>query len=399
MFRKFSATWIMPLDRPPIKNGIVVVDNDGTILEVIDTYGKVNEQERLEYHSGILVPGFVNTHCHLELSWMKGLIPEKIGLVSFIGEINKLRKDVSEKDILKAARNADVRMYHDGISLTGDISNSSITAGIKAKSRISWYNFVEVFGFHPSRADRAFDMAMEIWGEYNRLDLKASIVPHAPYSVSASLFKKLDLLDDVKGGIVSIHNQESRDEDRFFKSGDGMLPFHYGQNLGLDISHWKPTGQSSLQSVLPYLNTNKSLLLVHNTFMEENDLSYLIKTRDSENTYLVLCPAANLYIEDKLPPVDLFRHYGIKICLGTDSLASNHSLSILNEMLILQKNFPDIPLSEMLSWACLNGAKALGMEHQFGSITPGKKPGLALIKGAELQEFRLTNRSSVKRLV
>lgn len=399
MFRKYSATWIMPLDRPPLKNGIVTVDHDGRILEVIDTGGKIEEQERLEFHSGILIPGFVNAHCHLELSWMKGLIPEKTGLVSFIGEINRLRKTVTDADVLRAARNSDAKMFRDGVSLTGDISNSSITAKLKAHSQIIYHNFVEVFGFHPSRSERAFELGMEIWKEYNLLDLKASIVPHSPYSVSTSLFEKLEGLYPKVGGACSIHNQESLEEDLLFKTGEGLLPHHYSENLGLDISHWKPTGYSSLRSVLPYLNTSTKLLLVHNTYMGEEDLSYLIRLRGLETTFLVLCPGANLYIEGRLPPVDLFRKYEMNICLGTDSLASNHQLSILKEILILQESFPYIHLSELLSWACLNGAKALGMEHQFGSITPGKNPGLVLIKGADLREMRLTNKSIARRLV
>ena len=399
MSRKFSASWILPLDRPPLKNGIVTVDSDGTILEVTDTGGNLKEQERLEYHGGLLVPGFVNAHCHLELSWMKNRIPEKTGLVAFIGELNKIRKTGSEKECLQAAQMADARMFHDGISLVGDISNSSITAGIKKNSQIFWYNFVEVFGFHPSRASRAIEMARVIWEEYNHWGLKASIVPHAPYSVSPQLFCLLNHQDITTGSIISMHNQESVDEDLLFRSGDGSLPDHYKENLGLDISHWKPTGFSSLRSVLPWLPSDRNLLLVHNTYMGEEDLKHLRESRDPDKTFLVLCPGANQYIEDSLPPVKLFREYGMNICLGTDSLASNNQLSMIKEMFILQESFPELHLTELLTWACLSGARALGMEHQFGTITPGKKPGLVLIKGADLAEMRLTGRSLAKRLV
>ena len=399
MSRKFSATWIFPLDRPPIKNGIVTVGGDGTIFEVTDTGGNLKEQERLEHHAGILVPGFVNAHCHLELSWMKDRISRKTGLVAFIGEINKIRKSASEKECLQAAQKADARMFHDGISLVGDISNSSITAGLKVKSQISYFNFVEVFGFHPSRADRAFEMAMEIWRDYSQLGLQASIVPHAPYSVSPQLFNIFNRLDVEHGSILSMHNQESVDEDLLFKSGEGSLPFHYKENLGLDISHWKPTGFSSLRSVLPWLPADRNLLLVHNTHMGEEDLKHLRESRDPEKTFLVLCPGANQYIEGSLPPFNLFREYGMNICLGTDSLASNDQLSMISEMLLLQENFQGIQLSELLTMACLNGARALGMDHRYGSITPGKKPGLVLIKGADLAEMRLTGRSVAKRLV
>jgi cytosine/adenosine deaminase-related metal-dependent hydrolase len=153
-----------------------------------------------------------------------------------------------------------------------------------------------------------------------------------------------------------------------------------------------------LISILPYLPDKNPLLLVHNTFTEKLDLEALKKNRSLKNTWFVLCPNSNLYIENQLPPIKLFRDEKLNICIGTDSLASNHELSVLAELITLQQNFPELELTELLIWATLNGAKALGIEATFGSFEPGKKPGINLISGVDFKTFRLTENSKVKRL-
>lgn len=118
-----------------------------------------------------------------------------------------------------------------------------------------------------------------------------------------------------------------------------------------------------------------------------------------ENTFFVLCPNSNLYIENQLPPVSLFRGENLNICIGTDSLASNHSLSVLDELITIQKNFPEIGVDELLEWACLNGAKALKVDDKFGSFETGKNPGVNLITGIDFKTMKLTEKSKVKRLI
>lgn len=398
MNRKFSASWVFPLNSPPLRNGIVEVDDQGVITGLTDTGGFLTEMERLEYHSGIIVPGFVNTHCHLELSHLHGKIPSGIGLSAFLGGINQLRS-APEESMLQAAIRADRDMFRRGISAAGDISNSSITAAIKQKSPVRYFTFVETFGFHPARAEKAFLKALSVWKGFHDAGLTASVVPHAPYSVSSQLFSRISLLEHDKSSIISIHNQESESENRFFRSGDGPLINHFSNHIGLDTTSWEPTGKNSLESVIQYLPADKPLLLVHNTYMKRNDIRKLKNLRDSSGTYLVLCPGSNLYIENRLPPVELFRDEGMNICLGTDSLASNSTLSILAEMIILHFNFPDIGLNELLTWACTNGSKALGLESVFGTLEPGKNPGVLLLTGVDLKKLMLTPATRVKRLV
>ena len=396
--RKIAATYIFSGTQPPIKNGILICETDGTILEIIDNKGELKEESGLEFYSGILVPGFVNTHCHLELSHLKGKIEEKTGIGGFIGKINTLRNE-DLGSIEKAIEIADRKMWAAGIVAVGDISNSILTIDTKLKSKIFYHTFVESFGFHPSRAEKAFDYAEFVSSEFQDNNLSSSISPHSPYSVSELLFKKIEENARTIKSILTIHNQESKAETQFFEDGLGEIANHIQNNLGIDISHWQPTGKSSLISILKYFPTKNQLILVHNTFTEKADLDELKKNRSLEDTWFTLCPNSNLYIENQLPPISLFQNENLNICLGTDSLASNHQLSILAEMVTIQQKIPKIELTELIIWATLNGAKALEIDKDFGSFERGKKPGVNLISGIDFQEMKLTKSSKVKRLV
>lgn len=396
--RKISATYIFPGNRPPLKNGILICDNDGTISEIQENNPAGKEQAGLEYYSGILVPGFVNAHCHLELSYMKGLIPEKTGIGNFVKNIHSLRNEntANQEELF---RKTDRKMWADGMAAVGDIANSASTVSTKLNSKIHYHTFVESFGFHPSRAEKSFAIAQNVQRRFTENGLVASIVPHAPYSVSETLFKKIKENALSEKSILSMHNQESRAEEQFFLDGTGPFAVHFQNNLKIDISHWQPGGKSSLVSVLRYLPPENQLLLVHNTFTHKNDINTLKQKRSTENVFFVLCPLSNLYIENQLPPAELFQKENLNICLGTDSLASNRQLSVLAEMIVLQQNFSELTLENLVEWACLNGAKALKMEPQLGSFEKGKQPGINLVTGVDFKSMKLTERSKVKRLI
>jgi cytosine/adenosine deaminase-related metal-dependent hydrolase len=396
--KKISATYIFPGNQPPLKNGILICEDDGTVMDLIDTGGQLREQAGLEQYSGILVPGFVNAHCHLELSHLKEKIPEKTGLGKFLGAINKLRNSEAENQE-EALKHADFQMWNTGIVAVGDVSNSYSSLETKRSSKIFYHTFVEAFGFHPSRAERAFALAEFVESMFREFGLSASVTPHSPYSVSELLFQKIREKALAENTILSVHNQESPAEIEFFLKGTGPVFYHLGQTLALDVSNWQPTGKSSLEFTLSFIPKKNPLLLVHNTFTSPADIQMLKQNRNLENTFLVLCPNSNLYIENQLPPVSLFQQKKLNICIGTDSLASNHSLSILHEMITLQKYFPEITLKELVEWGCLNGARALRLDNFLGSLQPGKKPGVNLITGVDLQGLKLTDKSKVKRLL
>lgn len=361
---------------------VLVTDETGVIIDLLSSPEAGDDIQKLQ---GILCPGFINCHCHLELSHMKGLIPEKTGLVEFVYKVVTERHH-PEEEISIAIAQAEDEMLENGIVAVGDICNNTSTLSQKQKVRLYYYNFIEASGWVPDLAQLRFERALDLYKEFSQnsklIPLKAgqnSIVPHAPYSVSENLWKQIQPYFENK--TVTIHNQETVFEDEFFLVGSGGLSRMY-ELMKIDNSHHRPTKKSSLQSYFEKLETAKNILLVHNTFTKQPDIDFIRQLTSDilHRTYFCLCPNANQYIENALPPVELFRQNNCNIVLGTDSLASNWSLNILDEIKTISKYFPAIPLYEMLQWATINGAKALGMDNELGSFETGKKPGVVNLR-------------------
>lgn len=332
----------------------------------------------VEVYKGILSPGFVNCHCHLELSHLKNQIEENTGLIDFISKVIRLR-NFDKEEILQAIDVAEKEMYDAGVVAVGDICNTTDTLVQKRKHTVLYRNFVEVFGFLPQIAQDRFDGSRKnVYGPLAAGMPATSIVPHAPYSVSDELFELVN--QHSKGKIISIHNQETKEENEFFKTGAGKFVDFY-KSLGSDIGFFQPSGKNSLQTYLPKLNLPNQILLIHNTQTSEEDILFAenLAKENGQQLFWILCPNANLYIENQLPNIDLLRRHHCKIALGTDSLASNHQLNILSEIRSIRKHFPEIPQQELLQWATLNGAQALGFSDSIGSFEKGKKSGVVLL--------------------
>lgn len=372
MLKYFSADWVFPVSVAPIENGVVSVNEAGEIQEVLTAAAAQHRQIKVNKHKGAIVPGFINTHCHLELSHLFGEIPERTGLVEFVQTVIKSRS--ADADAIQSAmHSADQRLFNNGIVAVGDISNQIISKEIKQQSKIYYHTFVEALSFNPDRAVATMDYAIEIKSQF--APLPATVVPHAPYSVSPELFALINTSAEEDEAFISIHNQETAHENEFFESKSGNFLQLY-QFLGLNLSFFKPSGKTALQTWLPYIKKQKTLL-VHNTVTSRADIDFA--KQQHGNLYWCLCPQANLYIENTLPDVDLFISEDLKITLGTDSLASNHQLNILAEMKTLQ-SLKKVEFEKLLQWATINGAEFLGLEDQFGTIEVGKSPGLNLIQ-------------------
>ncbi|RYZ99139.1 MAG: amidohydrolase, partial [Sphingobacteriaceae bacterium] len=348
----------------------------------------------VEQLSGIICPGFINTHCHLELSYLKDKLVPGGGLVNFIKEILTIRKAAknSAEEIADAAAKSDQDMYDNGIVAVGDIANTDTTVKVKANSKIYYHTFVEIFGFTPESAGQLFEDGLALAQKYKPQSV--SITPHAPYTVSKELFKLIKKYSDTGKNLISIHNQECEDENKFYRYKMGGFNDLY-EFLGVDIKYFKPQARNSLQSMIPLITNNQDILLVHNTCTNLKDI-YFIKRFD-RNIHWCFCPNANIYIEKRLPKVNLFLDQGFNITLGTDSLASNSKLCILSEMRVLQDKFPALDTQRLIEWGTLNGAKFLGIDDTKGSLQPGKTPGLNLISG--LDNLKITPESTVRRLI
>ena len=372
----------------------VLVTNEQGVIKDIAPIAEAGDN--IQTFEGILSPGFINCHCHLELSHMKGLIPEHTGLVPFILSILKQRH-ATEDEIFTAMQQADSDMLQAGIVAVGDISNNALSFVQKQSSKLQYHNFIEVSGFSPSIAQPRFETALDVYNTFKtHFPTSTSLVPHAPYSVSTALFGLIDNLDS--NPLSSIHNQETPDENEFFQSGNGQFNLLY-ETIGVDVKpFFQPSGKTSLQTILPLISKPKKLLLVHDTFTSQSDIEVLKALTPTQQTIFCLCVNANLYIENKLPPIDLFLQNDCDIVLGTDSLASNHQLSILSEMITISQHFPHIPLQSILQWATINGAKALEMDNQLGSFVVGKKPGIVNITNLT-KEGNITTDSKANRIL
>ncbi len=390
-----SADYIFPVSTTPIKNAILLLEEDGTIVDVLKNKDQLPTDSIVDYHRGIICPGFVNAHCHLELSYLKGRIQEGKGLAGFIKELVRERAS-SEISITEAAEDADAEMVSNGIVLVGDIVNNDMTIPVKNASRIRYHSFIEIFDLHQDRADETFENGKNLFEKYEKAGLSCSIVPHAPYTVSKRLLKLISEFAYENNSLLCIHNQETEGENEMFLTASGKF-LESLQAVSKAFDNWEPTGFRSLPSVFSHLPKCNKIQLVHNTFSTTED----IRWAHLYNLFVwwCICPNANMYIEKRLPDMPMFRNEVAKITVGTDSYASNKSLSILDELKCIQKSFPEIPLRELIKWGTLNGAEFMGLQSVYGSFEKGKRPGINLIANLDLEKLSLTNSSYVLPLI
>ncbi|MCX6326077.1 MAG: amidohydrolase family protein [Bacteroidia bacterium] len=390
--KRFSAQYIITNSGTPLKRAVITSEDDGTILSIEDTSGIPEEKHSMEFHNGIIIPGFVNSHCHLELSHMKDSIAQGCGVESFIDQVRNTR-DYNNENIITSAYSADDNMYKEGVVLCADICNTSLSFNIKKESRIRYINLLEVFGIDPEKASCRIDEIAKIAEIAKEMNLPFSVVPHSAYSISLSLFRLLRNNSE-NNKVTSIHFMETAGEKAFLENHSGPLMNSYEQS-GLIPSRLE-TVKSHTDAILNEMTLAGKLILVHNTFVDRDTIR-MVKER--KNLFWCLCPNSNIYIENEIPPLDLLIEEGCEIVIGTDSLASNNKLSIIEELKTLQVNFPSLSIEELTRWATVNGAKALGEEDRFGKIETGKKPGLLLLQNVDLLNMKLLPDSFVTRLI
>lgn len=374
MYQKFQATQIFTGTELLEDQLVLITQKDGTIEAMVGIEDAGDEVQNFE---GIITPGFINAHCHLELSHMKGMIPAHTGLQEFVKQIVALRQ-VDPESIQEAIVSAEAEMMANGIVAVGDISNTLDTLSQKAKHNLAYYSFVELYDLDPTLAADKIKAGLEIQKQFQENCVRASLVPHAPYSVTNNLWNLLSAHFGIH--TISIHNQETPDENDFFKTKTGSFLGMY-ERTKVNLDFFEATGLSSLQSILPIFKKAHHGILVHNSFTSSEDIQAVHAAMD--NAFWCLCPNANQYIEQTMPPIELLRSKNAKMVIGTDSYASNWSLSVLDELKTIQQHHPQIPIDEMLGWATLNGARALQMDKHLGSFEKGKKPGVVMIKGID----------------
>ncbi|MBQ6253092.1 MAG: amidohydrolase family protein [Bacteroidales bacterium] len=393
---RIAAEYLYTLDSPePIRNGYVECDREGTVTALGECADPSAEEIFLE---GALAPGFVNTHCHVELSYLWKKFRKGSGMAGFIDQINALRDTTP-----LAEKVADIRKWMDvmwerGVSAMADISNCDDSFAVKRESPMYTRTFLEVFGTEPEDCPAVMEGVLALKRKAESLGLDATPTPHACYTMSPELLTAVSA-EGLKTGFLSFHSEESQEEEDMIRFGRGAM---WDNRKAAGMSVPPVTGGSSLRYFIDRLQKahpapfEERILLVHEVCMDQEGIDEV--KRVMSRPFVALCPCSNIFIHNALPPVDLMRRNSLRLTVGTDSLSSNDDLDIVRELYCLQGHVEGLSLGELLTWACRNGAEFLGKEAELGSIGIGQRPGIVFIDNLDA-EGRLTAGSCSYRLV
>lgn len=360
------------------KNGVITLDDNGVILNVETGVQGIDSLPNTEYYNGVLIPGMIDCHCHLEYSYVKGMIPRGAGLPEFIRSIIEIKQTHPLTDDQKAAPAMawDAKLYAQGVVAVGDHNNNDYVYDIKRNSRVYYHNFVELFDMDGEDADTTFHNGMKRVDESHKYGLAASIVPHACYTMA-------DRLIGLTGGELTSNKGVK---------ATGPVSTHFKESVVLG-------GADERERMLSHLSPQRdNIILVHCIYATAEDLDAAI-AKFGDRLTVSPCPMSNLFIEKRIGDYDLFRSRGVNIAMGTDSLSSNDTLSMAQEMATLQRCYPNIPTDEIIRMATANGARALGISDWAGSFEKGKKPGLVLLEGMNLKEMVFTDTVTSRRII
>lgn len=388
-----AAPYLLGPDDKLIRNGVVHFAADGTVVGV-EQCEDIDSLPQTEYHNGILIPGMTNAHCHLELSFFKGAIPQHVGMVEFIRHVVSKRNDYSREEQVARAVEEDLSMWREGIQAVGDISNdtTSFPAKVRAKAegRTRYHTFAEFFGMPADDEAEAFyhRSVDPLLAAAEKEGLTITPTQHSTYFMSDKLFK---LAAD--SPLMSIHFMETPAEVEFFDRKGGI--FELVSEAGGREPDFLAYGGHA-ERLVGSLPKEAHLVLIHNTQMRRKDMEMILSYFD--DVTFVLCPRSNYYIDADFPPAQMLYEAGARVALGTDSLSSNTSLSLAEEIKWVSMHNPEIPLAAILQWVTLNGARALRFDGEIGSFEPGKRPGAVLLTGVDFQSMRLTDAARTVRL-
>ena len=349
--RRIAAKYLYTLaSTEPVLNGFVELEDDGTVIRTGTCADSAAEPV---FYDGAVAPGFVNAHCHVELSYMKGLFRKGTGMAGFIDQINELRDTKSLEEKVRDLSEAMDSLWEQGVVAMADISNCDDSFAVKARHPMYTRTFLEVFGTEPEDCGAVMDGVRKL--------------------------------------------KETEEEEEMLKYGSGKM-WENRRKAGMSVP--PVTGKSSLLYFIDRLLAGRPapfdehILLVHECCLDQEGIDAAKAVMN--HPFVAVCPLSNLFIHNALPPIDLMRRNALKICVGTDSLSSNDDLNIVDELYCLQRNFPEVPLGELLTWASRNGAEFLA-KPEFGILEPGRRPGLVLIDHLDA-DGRLTAASKSSRL-
>ncbi len=365
-----TTSWVLPIASEPLRAGRVAVE--GGRIVWVGRAGEADEPRApvRDLGPGVLLPGLVNAHCHLELSHLAGRVPFDRGFVAWVEALVAERQSADAEDVRAAALRAIHLLEERGTAAVGDVSNTLAHLDALSGSRLDAAVFVELLAWDPSRAE-----AILAWAEERRRSLAPLLRPglavrlaaHAPHSVSSALLRLLV----ERRGPAAIHLAESPEESRFLLDGGGEWP-PFLRRRGLGHVVFDPPGVSPVEYLERMGALHPRLVAAHGVQVDASDRRRLAR----HGVHVVVCPRSNRNLGVGRADVPALLAAGIRLALGTDSLASSQTLDVLDDAVELHRQFPALDPATVVRMATLGGATALGLGH-LGALEPGKRAALA----------------------
>jgi cytosine/adenosine deaminase-related metal-dependent hydrolase len=384
------AAWVVPVAGPPIAGGVVLC-RDGRVeavseaaavqprIEALERTGQ--SVRRIDVGSTVLMPALVNAHTHLELSWMRGRLPATGSLPEWVAALVHLRR-TEPADEAASSEAGIAESLAAGTGVVGDVSNSLASCGPLSRSGLRAVVFHELIGFRPESAAALVQRAQQQAQAVSAGGLRVTLAAHAPYSVSPELFAEIRrALAGQARPLTSVHLAESLEECRFLRDGSGPWR-QLLEQVGSWVPAWAPPacGPAEYLERLGWLGPGTSI--VHGVQLTRGELDRLAES----GTSVIACPRSNLALGVGAPPVEDFLASGVTLAVGTDSLASVGDLNVFAELQALRRLAPEAPARRLLRCATLDGARALGVEQDFGSLEPGKCAALLGVDVGEAED-------------
>ncbi len=367
-----------------IHDGAVLID-DGKV-KFAGCANDISNHEScqiIDLGNSAIVPGFVNTHTHLDLTHLHNFIKYNGDFTDWIRQLVNAKKEWTESEYLSSIRSGIKSSLESGTTTVADITRNGLALEELQKSNIRKTLFYELIDFNPDSAESTIDNFKNIIGNVKQNDLLSiGIFPHAPYTVSEELYISCKSVSKELDICIATHISETIDEANFLTRGAGNFV-----SLLRDfdmLNDWNPPGLRPVN----YMNNigflENGCILVHCNYLTGEEVDHI----EESNSTIVFCPRSHKYFRHKDHPFYMLGNRNINIALGTDSLASNDSLSILDEMKYIYTQHKTSKPQDILYMGTIAGATALRLDDKIGKLEEGYDADIAVI---DVKQEAVTN--------